>query len=62
MKTVMIDKINVGDIIRSKYTTHSDCIVLTILYNEYSMICYLYENNKIVQELVVDYEWMKLNI
>jgi hypothetical protein len=53
--------IKVGDLIYCKYTTYSMCIVLTVYKNENSVVCYLFENNKIVQELIVDYEWTKLN-
>jgi hypothetical protein len=62
MKSVLLANIKVGDLIQSKYTTYSDCIVLTISYNEYSIVCYLFEKNKVVQELMVDYEWTKLNV
>jgi hypothetical protein len=62
MKFITVDRIKVGDLIYCKYTTYSMCTVLMIIYkNENSIVCYLLENNKVVQELIVDYEWTKLN-
>jgi hypothetical protein len=58
----MINNIKVGDLIYCKYTTYSKCIVLTVYKNENSIVCYLCEMNKIVQELIVDCEWTKLNV
>ena len=61
MKFITVDRIKVGDLIYCKYTTYSMCTVLTIYKNENSIVCCLLENNKVIQELIVDYEWTKLN-